>query len=392
MSVPHDPSVAAHPAGSASTLEASASTLEASARPAVGGRVIVVIPAHNEAATVHIAVDALSTQTRIPDDVIVVADNCTDETAANARACGARVEVTVDNTDKKAGALNQVLATLLSTLDDDDVVLVQDADSFLDTGFIEGGLAVIVGRPGVGAVGGTFRGQPAPEDASWSARILAHLQDNEYARYARDVRRLRGKCLVVTGTAAMFRVTTLKEVSAARLDGRLPAGDGRGGIYDTSVLTEDNELSFAVMTLGYSLLAPAEMTLTTEVMPTWRQLWNQRLRWKRGAVENCFQYGFTAVTRRYWGRQALTAAGVLVTALYLGTLLWAMFDGGLTIHPFWLGVTGVFVLERFVTVRDKGLRHQAAAASMYELPYELFLQATHAKAYADALLRRDRKW
>jgi len=113
------------------------------------------------------------------------------------------------------------------------------------------------------------------------------------------VRRLRGRCLVVTGTAAMFRVTTLREVSAARLSGRLPGGNGRGGIYDTSVLTEDNELSFAVMTLGYTLLAPKEMSLTTEVMPTWRQLWDQRLRWKRGALENCFQYGITKVTWRY---------------------------------------------------------------------------------------------
>ena len=356
------------------------------------GKVVAVIPAHNEAETVHLSVDALATQTRVPDTVVVVADNCTDDTAARAAACGAQVIETEGNTHKKAGALNQVLSELLPTLDDDDVVLVQDADSFLDSGFIEGGLTAIRERPGLGAVGGTFRGQPAPAQASWSARLLAHLQDNEYARYARDVRRLGGKCLVVTGTAAMFRVATLKEVSAARLARRLPAGDGRGGIYDTSVLTEDNELSFAVMTLGYSLLAPSEMTLTTEVMPTWRQLWNQRLRWKRGAVENCFQYGFTAVTRRYWGRQALTAAGVVVTALYLATLVWALFDGGIHIHPFWMGVTGVFVIERFVTVRDKGWRHQTAAASMYELPYELFLQATHAKAYLDALLRRDRKW
>jgi cellulose synthase/poly-beta-1,6-N-acetylglucosamine synthase-like glycosyltransferase len=357
-----------------------------------GERVVAIIPAHNEAATVHLSVEALAIQTRVPDEVIVVADNCTDDTAARAESCGARVIVTQGNTDKKAGALNQVLAFLLPELDDQDIVLVQDADSFLDDNFIEGGLAALRRRAGIGAVGGTFRGQPAPAGASWSARVLAHLQDNEYARYARDVRRLRGKCLVVTGTAAMFRVATLKRISAARLKGTLPAGDGRGGIYDTSVLTEDNELSFAVMTLGYSLLAPAAMTLTTEVMPTWRQLWNQRLRWKRGAVENCFQYGFTRVTRRYWGRQALTAAGVVVTALYLGTLVWALFDGGITIHPFWLGVTGVFISERFITVRDKGWRHQAAAASMYELPYELFLQATHAKAYFDALLRRDRNW
>jgi cellulose synthase/poly-beta-1,6-N-acetylglucosamine synthase-like glycosyltransferase len=353
------------------------------------------MPAHDEADIVHVALDALAAQSRVPDEIIVVADNCTDGTAVAAAALGARVWETRGNTDRKAGALNQVLARLLPTLADADVVLVQDADSVLDPGFVEGGVAVFTRRRGarVGAVGGTFRGQPPPPGASWSTRWLAHLQDNEYARYARDVRRLRGRCLVVTGTAAMFRAKTLKEISAARLAGRLPAGDGRGGVYDTSVLTEDNELSFAVMSLGYTLLAPAELTLTTEVMPNWRQLWQQRLRWKRGAVENCFQYGFTPVTRRYWARQALTATGVAVTALYLATLVWSVaFDGGIHVHPFWVAVTGVFVVERFVTVRDKGWRHQLAAASMYELPYELFLQATHAKAYCDALLRRDRKW
>ncbi len=359
------------------------------------GRVIAIIPAHNEAETVHLSLVALSAQSRVPDEVFVVADNCTDATAARARAYGAKVVVTEGNTDKKAGALNQLLADLLGPLGplgENDVVLVQDADSFLDPGFVEGGLRALAQTPRLGAVGGTFRGQPSPPGASRHEQFLAHLQDNEYARYARDVRRLHGKCLVVTGTAAMFRVSTLRKISAARHAGALPAGDARGGVYDTSVLTEDNELSFAMMTLGYTLLAPAEMTLTTEVMPTWRQLWQQRLRWKRGAVENCFQYGFTTVTRRYWGRQALTAAGVIVTALYLATLIWALPHGGLAVQPFWLGVSGIFVLERFITLRDKGWRHQAAAASMYELPYELFLQATHAKAYVDALFRRQRKW
>ena len=65
---------------------------------------------------------------------MVVADNCTDRTEDVARAGGAEVFRTVDNTHKKAGALNQVLAGLLPGLDDDDLVLVMDADSLLDPG------------------------------------------------------------------------------------------------------------------------------------------------------------------------------------------------------------------------------------------------------------------
>jgi cellulose synthase/poly-beta-1,6-N-acetylglucosamine synthase-like glycosyltransferase len=222
---------------------------------------------------------------------------------------------------------------------------------------------------------------------------VGHLQRNEYARYGRDVRRLKGKCLVVTGTAAMFRTATLRRISAARLDGRLPRGDGRGGIYDTTVLTEDNELTFAILHLGYRVLSPKECTLSTEVMPTWRALWQQRLRWKRGAIENCFQYGVTGITWRYWGRQLLTLLGVLITFVYLGSVLTALVGtGSLHVQPFWLAITGVFVLERAITVQDRGWRRALVAASMYELLYDVFLQLVHAKAYLDVALRRERRW
>ncbi len=265
-------------------------------------------------------------------------------------------------------------------------MVVQDADSSLDEGFLEGAAGHVRADERLGAVGGTFRGDPG-------GGLVGHLQRNEYARYARDVRRLQGRCLVVTGTAAMFRAATLRRISEARLDGRVPRGDGRGGVYDTTVLTEDNELTFAILHLGYQVLSPKECTLTTEVMPTWRALWNQRLRWKRGAIENCVQYGVTRVTWRYWGRQLLTLAGVLVTFLYLGSLALSLVgSGSVAVQPFWLAITGVFVLERAITVRDRGWRHVLAAATMYELLYDVFLQLVHAKAYLDAALRRERRW
>lgn len=355
-------------------------------------RLVVLVPAHNEEDGILLALEGLRAQTRAPDRVIVVADNCVDATAQIARDWGAEVAMTVDNRNRKAGALNQVLATLLPFLNDEDVILVQDADSFLDGGFIQGGLAALDDDPGLGAVGGTFRGQPAAPGASRLERCLTHLQDNEYARYARDVRRLKGRCLVVTGTAAMFRVGTLKAVARGRLDGRLPPGDGRCGVYDTSVLTEDNELSFAILTLGYTLRAPRDMKLVTEVMPTPRELWNQRLRWKRGAVENCFQYGFTRVTANYWGRQGFAALGIVVTAVYLASIGYTLGTQTFSLHPLWVGVTLIFVLERFVTLHDKGWRAQLAAASLYEMPYDLFLQAAQAKAYADAWLQKERRW
>src|SRR5699024_1619163 len=214
-----------------------------------------------------------------------------------------------------------------------------------------------------------------------------------YARYARDVTRRKGKCLVVTGTAAVFKAGTMREISQARLAGILPPGDGKGGVYDTSVLTEDNEISFALMHLGYTIKSPPDCMLVTEVMESWPDLWKQRLRWKRGAVENCFQYGFTKVTAAYWGRQLLTFLGIIVTFLYLGTIAWSLVViGSIAILPIWLARTEIFVQERIVTVRYRGWKQMLLSATMYELALDVFLQVVHSRAYFDSATNRKKAW
>lgn len=346
--------------------------------------IVALIPAHNEQDCIADAIQGLRTQHQPPDRILVVADNCEDATANVALTHGAEVFTTRWNAHKKAGALNQALADLLPTLDDHDVVLVTDADSVLDPDFTEHALTYLAKRR-YGGVGGVFRGQEG-------GGFVGHLQRNEYARYARDVARAGGKCLVITGTAAMFRVDVLRKISQSRLDGTLPTGDGQGGIYDTTVLTEDNELSFALLHLGYRIASPPECTLTTEVMPTWRELWKQRLRWKRGAIENCVQYGLTRYTAKYWAMQVLSLAGLLVTSVYLTTVVWGLCTGTMHVHPFWLWVTLVFVAERVVTVRQRGWVQMVLAASMYELVLDYYLQVCHAKAYLDAAVNRHRTW
>jgi cellulose synthase/poly-beta-1,6-N-acetylglucosamine synthase-like glycosyltransferase len=352
----------------------------------VPGKLIVLVPAHDEAQGISQSVTALWQQTYRPTMVVVIADNCRDETARLAAQAGAYVFTTFGNQRKKAGALNQVIAQLLPQLTADDFVAVVDADSVLDPHFLNHALAKLGADRRLGAVGGVFRG-------SSGSGFVGHLQRNEYVRYARDVARLNGKCLVVTGTAAVFRAGTLQEVSRARLSGRLPAGDGAGGVYDTTVLTEDNEMTFALRHLGYTVLSPKECSLVTEVMGTWRDLWRQRLRWKRGAVENCFQYGITRVTWRYWGRQLVTLLGVLTTFAYLGSLGYSVgVYREIHVQPFWLAVSSIFVVERVVTIRDRGWKFMLASATMYELVLDIFLQFVHAKAYADFIFRRERNW
>ena len=348
------------------------------------GRLVAVLPAHDEERHVGAAIDSLLSQTRPPDRVVVLADNCTDATPEVAAGAGADVFVPRDNRDKKAGALNQWLDQHLDVLDPDDLVLVMDADCTLDPTFLETALGHLE-DPRYGGVGGVFRGGPG-------GGLLGTFQRNEYARYERDVRRLRGRALVLTGTASVFPVAVLEHVRAARRDGLLPDASGGGQVYDTAVLTEDNELSLALMHLGHDILAPAECTLETEVMETWKQLADQRLRWKRGALENLFDYGWTSVTRPYWGRQLLSLIGVVATLLYVGSLAVGLFVG-IQLHWFWLALSLVFVVERVVTVRSRGWGQQLLAAPLViEMLFDLFLQVVQGRAFVQAVLRSERKW
>ncbi|HVV74572.1 MAG TPA: glycosyltransferase family 2 protein [Mycobacteriales bacterium] len=369
-------------------LDAAVSLLPAD----VDGRVVTLIPAHNERDGIAFALDSMDQQTRRPDLVVVIADNCTDDTEQIVRQRGGAIVVsTAGNTHKKAGALNLVLERLLPSLRPTDGVMVVDADSALDEGFVEaaldklGTLASNGSGKTIGGVGGTFRG-------GRGGGFVGMLQRNEYARYARDVRRLKGKVLVLTGTAALFSVAALRRVVQARAFGVVP-GD-LGQVYDTNVLTEDNELTLALLHLGYAVLSPRECLLETEIMTTWRDLWNQRVRWKRGALENLMDYGLTPITWRYWGRQLLTHFGVLVTAVYLMTILYSVaFAGGLHWHPIWVAVTGVFMLERIVTVRDRGLLQMAlASVIVVEMSFDVFLQAAQARAFWHTIRRSERNW
>ena len=344
--------------------------------------VVALLPAHNEEGQIGDALASLQAQNRPPDVVVVVADNCTDRTAEVAREAGAVVFVTRDNHDKKAGALNQALDELLPELEDGDAVLVMDADSILDPTFIQSALEHL--WEDVGGVGGVFTGRDG-------GGFVGMLQRNEYARYARDVARLGGRVLVLTGTATLFATRTLRHVVRARASGELP---GDPAVYDTHVLTEDNELTLALLHLGYTVTSPPGCRLTTEVMESWRDLYRQRLRWKRGALENLHDYGLTRVTLPYWGRQIWTFVGITVTAAYFATLAWSfLIVGQVELHPLWLAITAIFSLERMVTVRSRGpFQMVLAGLLVIEMGFDLFLQAVHAKAVVDSLVGRERRW
>lgn len=339
------------------------------------GRVHVLVPAHNEADRIAETLAALGGQTRRPDRIVVVADNCTDATPELAAAGGAEVFVTRNNRNKKAGALNQALDRLLTDLSDRDLVLVVDADSRLSADFLSVALDTLAGDETVGAVGGVFLGEPG-------SGLLGAIQRNEYFRYQRQIARRHDDALVLTGTATLHRVRLLRRLI-----------EERGSAYDPAALTEDNEITLAIKSRGWRCVSPRACLVETEVMPTWRDLWNQRLRWQRGALENLATYGLTRVTAPYVGQQLGMALGVVAMWLYLGFTGYLAVQGELGLNLWWAPCAVVFYLERVVTVWHAGSRPRLLAATfLVEWGYDLFLQIVLVRASADAALKRPARW
>lgn len=347
-------------------------------------RIVALIPARNEADRITAAIRGLDAQTSRPDIVAVVANNCTDNGATydTAHRAGAWTLDLHGIKGKKAGALNIALDLILPDLDDSDYVLIQDADTVLTPEFVQHAAAAMNRR--VGAVGGIFYGEPG-------GGILGQLQRMEYQRYAWEIGRNGNKATVLTGTATLFRVRVLRQIKAARLAGDLGGGSS---YYSLASLTEDDEITKAVKTMGYRTMSPNECTVVTEVMATRRALWDQRLRWQRGALENLRDYGWTKVTAPYFGKQIMMGAGALAFATYLVFVaLQLAYLHALGVSPFWTAIGGIFIVEKVVSVWRAGWRARLIAAVLIpELAYDVFQHTVYFRALVDMIRRREERW
>lgn len=352
---------------SADDLAVALTVLAATPREIGQGRLVAVVPAPGDQ-DVAPALDSLRAQHRPPDLVVV---------AAAGGACDPLAAAVVLETRcasaGKAGTVNEALAHILPTLEDTDAILVMDAGSALAPTFVDAALRRLgtTRRTGgqdrvVAGIAGTVRG-------GRGGGVLGTLQRNEYARRAD----------AVPGAAAVFSVKALREVVAARAAGR-PTDEAQ--VYDTEVLVADDELTHALAHLGYTMGSPAGCVTEIGVVAGWRELWNQRLRRQRGAVETLARYGWNGLTLRYWGRQVLAHFAVLVTVLYLVGLVWTVVTTGtMRASSIWLAAVGAVAVERIVTVRARGPRQMAlAGVVVIELGLALVLQAALATALWEA--------
>lgn len=127
-----------------------------------GTSVSVCLPARNEGATVGVIVETLRDELLAPgaiDEILVVDDHSSDDTAAVARAAGARVVAAADVLPEHGGGhgKGEVLWKSLHVTDSD-IVIWCDADiTEFGSRFVSGLLGPLVCEPGVDFVKGHYQ-------------------------------------------------------------------------------------------------------------------------------------------------------------------------------------------------------------------------------------------
>lgn len=131
------------------SVEVAASLLQRRLATAIPVRppVAILVPAHDEASGIVETVRALREQLRAGDRLLVVADNCTDDTASLAALAGAEVVVRADPSRRGKGfALDFGIRHLAAV--PPDVVIIVDADCRMTAGSVDHlAAAASTGRP-----------------------------------------------------------------------------------------------------------------------------------------------------------------------------------------------------------------------------------------------------
>lgn len=225
-------------------------------RPAIA----VLIPAHNEAAVIGNTLAQLTPQLLEQDRLIVVADNCADETAAIARTHGAIVlERRDDQRRGKGYALDFGLNYLASS--PPDVVVVVDADCLVESGALEktARQAVTYNRP----VQATYLMEtPATLRSKDTVSILAFTVKNLVRPLGLDGLRL--PCLL-TGTGMAFPWSVIQKISLA-----------------SGNIVEDMKLGLDLALVGHPPMFCAEARVTGVLPQQSQAAKSQRTRWEHG--------------------------------------------------------------------------------------------------------------
>jgi cellulose synthase/poly-beta-1,6-N-acetylglucosamine synthase-like glycosyltransferase len=247
-------------------------------------RFAMVIPAHNEAGLIGGTVTSLL-QCAYPAtlrDVLVIADNCSDDTAARARAAGAICHERHDLTRRgKPYALDWMMSRL--DLNAYDAVVIIDADTIVDRRFLDAMDSHLVA--GEVAIQGYF-GVMNPNE-NWLTR-LGVLPASVKFRLHFPGKHVFGLSCPLAGNGMCFSAALMRRFG-----------------WNAFSITENWEYYVMLTLHGYVTTSAQDAVIYSQVARSLKLGETQRMRWMKGRLDTL---------QRYWRpllRQGLREASLL---------------------------------------------------------------------------------
>jgi glycosyltransferase involved in cell wall biosynthesis len=253
---------------------------------AVSHRTTVVIPAHNEGSGILPTIHDIQAQLGPSDSILLVADNCTDDTAAIVRAAGVEVAVRADPMRRGKGYALEFGVRQLC-LNPPDVVVIMDADCRLGENALRcmSERAMASGRP----VQSLYL-MLAPENAPPGKGV--NLFTWRVRNWIRPIGLgLFGLPTQLFGTGMAFPFSLLKDRDL---------GNSR--------LAEDCALGIALASAGHPPLFVSEARVHSHFPVSQAGSESQRQRWEKGHLENIVDLVPGALARSWRDRNLGLAA------------------------------------------------------------------------------------
>jgi cellulose synthase/poly-beta-1,6-N-acetylglucosamine synthase-like glycosyltransferase len=264
------------------------------------------VPAHNESSGLVPTLTDIQSQLRVGDRLLVVADNCTDDTADAALRGGAEVIERNDATQIGKGyALDAGLRHL--SCDPPEIVIIIDADCRVQDGTMEQ-LALTCASTG--------RPVQAVNEVISPTKSLVNHQVAEFA--GRVKRWLRPLGLSVLGLPCQLSGTGMAFPFDVVRSADLRSGD----------ITEDLKLGLELSSAGYSPIFCDSARVISEFPASVKGTRSQRKRWEQGHIDiilkDALRVISLAITRHNWRLLALTLDLAVPPLSLLGILIAAM--------------------------------------------------------------------
>ena len=234
----------------------------------------VIVSARNESDVIEEFIHTVDLQDYPSDliDVYVIADNCSDDTAQKARIAGAHVYERFDN--KKVGkgyALDFLFKILRSKKTKYDGYFIFDADNLLSRNYISEMNKVFNRKYKIVT---SYRNSKN-YDSNWisAGYSLWFLRESKYLNYARML--LNNSC-AVSGTGFL--------ISSEIID--------KNNGWKYHLLTEDIEFTIDSIINGEKIGYCNSACFYDEQPTSFKDSWNQRMRWSKGFYQVFFKYGY----------------------------------------------------------------------------------------------------